>query len=68
LKEGDEKLPVPVLGEFFALDSVTLWIEGTFISLCPVAGPSSGVSIGVEVRELATMGNMGILGTIGVDT
>jgi hypothetical protein len=32
-----------------------------------VVGPSSGVSIGVEVRELATMGKIGIVGTIGVD-
>ena len=64
LTDGDETLPCPILAGFFACDSVTLEIDGTFASLCPVAGPISGVSAGVDVRELATMGKIGMVGTV----
>jgi hypothetical protein len=64
LTDGDETLPCPALTGFFACDSVTLEIDGIFTSLWPVAGPISGVSAGVDVRELATMGKIGILGTV----
>ena len=64
LKDGDDMLPCAALGGFFACGSVTLCIEGTFANLCPVVGPISGVSAGVDVIELATIGKIGMLGTV----
>ena len=64
LRDGDEMFPCPSLGEFFACASVTLCIEGTFANLCPGVGPISGVSAGVDAIELATMGKIGMLGTV----
>ena len=57
-------LPCPALGEVFAGGSVTLWIEGTFANLYPGVGPISGVSAGVDAIELATIGKIGMLGTV----